>query len=92
MTKEEYLVNPCMKLSIPYWKYLLFKQPLNIDIFHENDNREDDLYIHVEKYFRLIYYLEKLLKHHQSISDINIAQDMKDLILQIVHISMKELP
>ncbi|MDY0277908.1 MAG: GNAT family N-acetyltransferase [Acholeplasma sp.] len=83
MTKEEYLVNPCAKLSIPYWKYLLFNQPPNIDVFHESYYREDDIYNHVEKYFRLIHYLEKPLKHHQSISDINITQDMKDLILQI---------
>jgi GNAT superfamily N-acetyltransferase len=85
MTKEEYLVNPCAKLSIPYWKYLLLKQPHNIDIFHERDYLQNDPYNHVEKYFRLIHYLEKPLKHHQSISDINIAQDMKDLILQINH-------
>jgi GNAT superfamily N-acetyltransferase len=85
MTKEEYLVNPCAKLSIPYWKYLLFKKPQNIDIFHKNDYSQDDLYIHVEKYFRLIHYLEKPLKPHQSIFDIKIAQDMKDLILQINH-------
>lgn len=85
MTKEEYLVNPCAKLSIQYWKYLLFNKPQNIDIFHENDYRQDDLYNHVEKYFRLIHYLEKPMTAHQSISDINIAQDMKDLILQINH-------
>jgi len=85
MTKEEYLVNPCANLSIPYWKYLLLKQPHNIDIFHERDYLQNDLYNHVEKYFRLIHYLEKSLKHHQSISNINIAQDMKDLILQINH-------
>ncbi|AUD63298.1 hypothetical protein BK010_06730 [Tenericutes bacterium MO-XQ] len=68
-----------------YWKYLLFNQPPNIDVFHESYYREDDLYNHVEKYFRLIHYLEKPLKPHQSISDIKIAQDMKDLILQINH-------
>lgn len=85
MTKEEYLVNPCAKLSIPYWKYLLFNQPPNIDIFHASDYHEDGSYNHIEKYFRLIHYLEKSIKHHQSISSINIAQDMKDLILQINH-------
>lgn len=51
MTKEEYLVNPCAKLSIPYWKYLLFKQPKNMIIYHENDYHEDSLFNHVEKYF-----------------------------------------
>jgi GNAT superfamily N-acetyltransferase len=90
MTKEEYLVNPCAKLSIPYWKYLLFKQPQNIDIFHESDYHEDGLYNHVEKYFRLIHYLEKSIKHHQSITSINIVQDMKDLILQINHSYINE--
>jgi len=90
MTKEEYLVNPCAKLSIPYWKYLLFKQPQNIDIFHESDYHEDSLYNHVEKYFRIIHYLEKSIKCHQSISSINIAQDMKDLILQINHSYINE--
>lgn len=58
MTKEEYLVNPFAKLSIPYWKYLLFNKPQNIDVFHENDYRQDDLYNHVEKYFRLIHYFK----------------------------------
>jgi hypothetical protein len=90
MTKEEYLVNPCAKLSIPYWKHLLFKQPSNIDIFHESDYREDNLYNHVEKYFRLIHYLESSVKPHQSISEINIAQDRKDLILQINHSNINE--
>lgn len=85
MTKEQYLINPCANLSIPYWKHLLFKQPKNIDIFHASDYHKDDLHNHIEKYFRLIHYLEKAIKHHQSISSINIAQDMKDLILQINH-------
>ena len=85
MTKEEYLVNPCAKLSIPYWKYLLLKQPYNIDIFHESDYLQNDLYNYVEKYFRLIHYLEKPLKPHEYIFDIKIDQDMKDLILQIYH-------
>ena len=34
-TKEEYLVNPCKILSITYWKHLSFKQPGNIEIYHE---------------------------------------------------------
>ncbi len=83
MTKEEYLVNPCANLSIPYWKHLLFKQPKNINIYHENDYLEDNLYSHIEKYFRLIHYLKKPMKHHQSISSINIGKDMEELILQI---------
>ena len=73
--------NPCAKLSIPYLIHILLKQLSNIDKFHESDYREDDLYSHVEKYFRLIYYLEKTLKPHQSISDVNIAQNVKDLII-----------
>ncbi len=67
MTKEEYLVNPCANLSIPYWKHLLFKQPQNIDICHESDYPEDGLYNHVEKYFRIIHYLEKYIICHQYI-------------------------
>ncbi len=47
----------------------------------KRDYREDDLYSHVEKYFRLIHYSEKILKPHQSISDVNIAQNVKDLII-----------
>ena len=49
MTKEQYLVNPCANLSIPYWKHLLFKQPKNIDIFHASEYHEDGLYNHIEK-------------------------------------------
>lgn len=29
MRKEQYLVNPCANLSIPYWKRQLFKQSKN---------------------------------------------------------------
>ncbi|MGE4571724.1 MAG: hypothetical protein AB7E09_03170 [Candidatus Izemoplasmatales bacterium] len=58
MTKEDYLDNPCAKLSIPYLIHILLKQLSNIDKFHESDYREDDLYSHVEKYFGL-YTIQK---------------------------------
>lgn len=90
MTKEEYLVNPCEKLSIPYWKYLSFKQPGNIEIYHEKDYLKEKSYSHVEKYFRLIHYLKKSIKHHPFISNIKITQDMNDLILQINHSYVNE--
>lgn len=84
-TKEEYLVNPCKILSITYWKHLSFKQPGNIEIYHEKDYLKDNSYSHVEKYFRIMHYLKKSIKHHQLISNITINQDMRDLILQINH-------
>lgn len=90
MTKEEYLANPCEKLSIPYWKHLSFKQPGNIEIYHEKDYLEDNSYSHVEKYFRFIHYLKKSIKHHQSITNITTNQDIRDVILQINHSYINE--
>lgn len=58
MTLNEYLENPCKKLSIPYWKNKKIFVPANMKIVHQDffsDKYLDDY--QDEKYFRLIHYL-----------------------------------
>ena len=38
ITKEEYLLNPCGTLSIPYWKNKTIIIPSNIAIIHKKTN------------------------------------------------------
>lgn len=83
MTKDEYLKDPCSKLSLPYWKHLSFNKPNNITIYHENEYSNQNNYSHVERYFRLIHHLSSPLKHQESAIDIDIKNDANEIIEQI---------
>lgn len=61
MQLNEYLQNPCSKLSIPYWKNKMMVIPENIKIVHNDDFCEGILNDYCdEKYFRLIHYLNNV--------------------------------
>lgn len=90
MKKEEYLKNPCAKLSIPYWKHKTYNKPNNITIYHEKEYSETKEYKHVERYFRLIHHLKKPIEHQESTLNIDIEFDMDELIHQINDSYIKE--
>lgn len=55
MNIEEYLINPCRALSIPYWKDQTISLPDNMLILHNDDFNESYLEkYNDETYFRLI--------------------------------------
>lgn len=61
MTLKEYLKNPCLKLSIPYWKSKTITMPENVKIVHQNDFCSEFLNEYSdERYFRLIHYLKNI--------------------------------
>lgn len=61
MTLNEYLVNPCSSLSIPYWKNKVIEIPQNIKIVHHSDFNDELINGYCdERYFRLIHYLDNI--------------------------------
>lgn len=61
MMLNEYLVNPCSSLSIPYWKNKVVEIPQNIKIIHHSDFNDELLNAYYdERYFRLIHYLDNI--------------------------------
>lgn len=61
MLLNEYLENPCRKLSIPYWKGKQISTPKNMKIVHDDDFDDRILTDYYdEKYFRLIHKLNDI--------------------------------
>ena len=61
ITIEEYLLNPCSSLSIPYWKAKGMTVPPQIRIVHERDFAPELLEEYVdERYFRLRHDLQQI--------------------------------
>lgn len=58
---DEYILNPCRALSIPYWKNKAMKLPVSMKIIH-HDNFNDKYLIGYEdeRYFRLYHSLENI--------------------------------
>ena len=63
ITKEQYLADPCMAASLPYWKAKSITVPEDMKILHQNeyDSVKYQNYID-EPYFRLIHGLKDLAK------------------------------
>lgn len=56
-----YLDNPCVTLSIPYWKQKNITMPPNMKVVHEKDYRQEDYTeYNDEQYFRLVHNLKKV--------------------------------
>lgn len=61
MLLQEYLQDPCRKLSIPYWKNKSLQIPDNMRIVHHDDfDKKLFSSYHDEKYFRLIHKLNNV--------------------------------
>ncbi len=61
ITLDEYLLNPCGTLSIPYWKNKVMKLPESMKIVHhDNFNNNDLVEYEDERYFRLYHSLENI--------------------------------
>lgn len=61
ITLDEYLLNPCRALSIPYWKNKVMKLPESMKIVHhDNYNNNDLVGYDGERYFRLYHSLENI--------------------------------
>lgn len=58
ITKEQYLLNPCRRSSVAYWKCTEMNAPDNIDIIHEKDFLGDKNCINIKRYFRLCHDLK----------------------------------
>ncbi len=87
ITIEEYLKNPCRKLSIPFWKYNTMKLPENIRVIHDNEFNNEIDYNRKDIFKRLIHNLENIEKNMVSnfiIRNVNIKNDL-DIIVDIIN-------
>lgn len=85
MKLNEYLEDPCKKLSIPYWKNKQLNLPMHIKIFHKDEYLKlKNEFLKVEKYFRIIHKLHnKSNKSYSIVETIDIKNDMEELITLI---------
>lgn len=93
MLLQEYLENPCRKLSIPYWKNKNIKMPKNMKIVHQEDFHNKYLNdYNDEKYFRLIHYLDNI--QNSSLNGFSVkTAEIEDisLIVEIINKSYSDL-
>ncbi|MDD4000429.1 MAG: GNAT family N-acetyltransferase [Bacilli bacterium] len=82
MNLEDYLDNPCKKLSIPYWKNKQMDLPKNIVVLHKDEfSKSNRKFIKVDQFFRLIHKLSnKSFSSNPMVDTININTDMVQLI------------
>ena len=78
ITKEEYLLNPCGTLSIPYWKNKTIIIPSNIAIIHKK-NFKNQFDKH-QRFFRLLHLLESIDIPKIKVETINLDTDKIALI------------
>ena len=93
MLLQEYLENPCRKLSIPYWKNKNIKIPQNMKIVHQEDFHNKYLNdYNDEKYFRLIHNLGNIQNNSLKGFSVKTA-DTEDisLIVEIINKSYSDL-
>ena len=82
ITKEEYLLNPCGTLSIPYYKYLDISDDvlLKIEIIHNN---QKDINKKASRFFRLKHDLKNIdLDDNKEIETINVSND--DSLIELI--------
>lgn len=85
MRLEEYLSDPCRKLSIPYWKVQMTGVPENVRIVHHADYSDKLLEKYRdEPYFRLIHNLSEIKSF--AVEGISFRTAKLSDILQIVEI------
>lgn len=78
VTKDEYLLNPCGTLSLPYWKNKTIKIQSNIAIIHKkNFKNQFDKY---KRFFRLLHLLESIDIPKIKVETINLDTDKIALI------------
>ena len=93
VTLNEYLLNPCGALSIPYWKAKNITIPPNMKILHDRDFSSDMLSDYTdEKYFRLFHNLKEIPKI--TLNDFSIVtatqKDVKTIV-QIINDSYTDI-
>ena len=80
--KNEYLLNPCGTLSIPYWKNKIIIVPPDMVIIHEK--KFNNQYKKFQRYFRLMHKLNDIKQIVINITkNIDIDEDKKELIRMI---------
>lgn len=79
--KDEYLLNPCGTLSIPYWKNNAIKIPSNIAIIHKKNFKNQ--FENYQRFFRLLHLLEYINIPKIKVETINLDTDKIVLINMI---------
>lgn len=83
--KNEYLLNPCGTLSIPYWKNKIIIVPPDMVIIHEK--KFNNQYKKYQRYFRLMHKLNDIKQIVINITkNIDIDEDKKELIRILIYV------
>ena len=88
ISTEEYKINPCGVLSIPYWKAKSMTVPSNIKIIHDNIFDEKLLCKYSDKkFFRLLHSLNEIPSF--NVSDITfktIKPDESEILAKMINL------
>lgn len=88
---ENYLQNPCLSLSIPYWKAKNITIPDNMKIVHESDFSENLLKEYEdETYFRLYHSMKELTKP-EGYDIVTASPEDIETIVSIINASYNDL-
>lgn len=88
---ENYLQNPCLSLSIPYWKAKNITIPDNMKIVHESDFSKNLLKEYEdETYFRLYHSMKELTKP-EGYDIVTASPEDIETIVSIINASYTDL-
>lgn len=92
MTLQDYLLDPCGTLSIPYWKAQTVQPPLHMRIVHQQDYAPADYAgYHDVPYFRLKHDLKNIAPANTAFICRTATADDLPLLVRLINRSYEDL-
>ncbi len=90
---QDYLKDPCLLSSIPYWKAKIIKLPSNFKVIHEKDYSIQLISDYTdEKYFRLVHDLKKIeVINLDGYEIVTAREEDANIIVSIINESYEDL-